>query len=51
MDYVSLFLICLFIFVLGFYCGGRYRKARMDGKTRVQAIKALVGGGGGPNEP
>jgi hypothetical protein len=51
MDYVSLFLIGLFVFVLGFYCGGRYRQARLHGKTRAQAVMAMVGGGGNPNEP
>jgi hypothetical protein len=49
MDYVSLFLIGLFVFVLGFYCGGRYRKARLHGKTRAQALAGIViQGGGGP---
>jgi hypothetical protein len=51
MDYITLALVGLLLLFVGFAAGSRYRKCRLEGKTRVQSIKALVGGGGNPNEP
>jgi uncharacterized protein YqgC (DUF456 family) len=51
MDYITLALVGLLLLCLGFVAGSLYWLGRMNGKTRMQAIKALVGGGGGPNEP
>jgi hypothetical protein len=40
-------------FLLGFLGAGylHYRRCRKQGMTRMQAIAAMVGGGGGPQEP
>lgn len=40
-------------FVDGFLVAGymHYRRCRKQGMTRPQALAAMVGGGGGPQEP
>ena len=48
MDYTTLSLIGLLLLVAGFIAGSRYRAARMNGATRVQAAKVIIQGGGGP---
>jgi hypothetical protein len=56
MDYITLALVGLLLLVVGFVCGSRYRQARMNGNTRMQAAMALLGRvqpnvGGGPPAP
>jgi hypothetical protein len=51
MDYITLALVGLLLLIVGFMCGSRYRTARAKGATRKQAVMAMVGGGGNPNEP
>ena len=48
MDYTTLTLVGLLLLFVGFAAGSRYRKARLDGKTRMQSLKAVIQGGGGP---
>jgi hypothetical protein len=53
MDYITLALVGLLLLFVGLAAGGwagsRYRKCRLEGKTRVQALKGIVTqGGGGP---
>jgi hypothetical protein len=49
MDYITLALVGLLLLFVGFAAGSRYRKCRLEGKTRVQALKGIVTqGGGGP---
>jgi hypothetical protein len=49
MDYITLALVGLLLLVAGFLAGGRYRESRLNGKTRVQSLKSIVQGGGGPD--
>lgn len=50
MDWI---LALLLGFVVGFLAAGylHYRRCRKAGMTRAQAVAAMVGGGGGPQEP
>ena len=48
MDYLTVSLIALLTFCLGGFAGSRYRKARLEGATRAQALKVVIQGGGGP---
>jgi hypothetical protein len=47
MDYITLVLIGLG-FAAGCWCGSRYRSARVAGKTRMQSLIVIQGGGGPP---
>ena len=42
MDYVTLALVGLLLLVIGFFCGSQYRKGRVAGMGRVQALKSVV---------
>jgi hypothetical protein len=49
MDYITLALVGLLLLFVGFAAGSRYRKCRLEGKTRIQSLKGIViQGGGGP---
>jgi hypothetical protein len=48
-------IVYLVVGLIGGYCVRilhcRYRDARKAGKTVMQSLAAMVGGGGGPSEP
>ena len=50
MDYINISLVGLLCLVVGFVSGSRYRQARNSGLSRSQSLKAIIQGGGGPND-
>lgn len=51
MEFALGFVLCIVVVIGLAWCYKRYRKARKAGMTRGAAVKAMVGGGGGPQEP